>query len=224
MTRQIGRRVTVAASCLALLTSCGVHGSHAISGDVPGVTPSGTSMKVGGTATVPYHWYANTLHSSRSGLAHVELSVTAIERGNVAEFRAFVARLRPSSKQQTAAAQIGVPYYLRVTVKNVGSGPMQLHETLSWNDAIWWVIKAYAPDGHEAKNLDGVLESFGLAFPKCKGFDNSNVLFTERLDPGQEVSGCHIVVASSGSEVGRVEYRVAVGLRAKEYKYDWTTT
>ncbi|MFD7629099.1 hypothetical protein ACFV7Q_24220 [Streptomyces sp. NPDC059851] len=138
-----------------------------------GMAKSGQTFKLGETATVPFSYGSN-----KGGT--VALTVTAIEQGNPSDLDAF--KLGDQVKGK-------VPYYIRYTVKNVGT------TDLSYSSV--GHIKGLLGDGSEA----GKLAVIGK-FDKCpneslpKGFTN-----------GQTQTGCAVALAPSAeTKVSAAEY------------------
>ncbi|NXY98181.1 hypothetical protein HYE82_28190 [Streptomyces sp. BR123] len=149
------------------------YGSSAPAAGAAGQAKSGQTFKLGETATVPFDY-----GSTKGGT--IALTVTAIEQGNPADLDVF--KLGDQVKGK-------VPYYIRYTVKNVGSTDLSF--------ASVGHMKGLLGDGSEA----GKLSVIGK-FDKCpaeslpKGFTN-----------GQTQTGCAVALAPSAeTKVSAAEY------------------
>lgn len=119
------------------------------------LTPPGTRLKVGQKAVVPWEY-----GSSRGTIG---ITVTAIERGDVAAF-----------KQRFGAKANGlVPYYIRYTVENVGGtdlanvGAPDLSAQLSDGSPTGVVLMGSLPEC-ESGDADSGFSAAGARFQTCK--------------------------------------------------------
>ncbi|MCX5613521.1 hypothetical protein OHB39_39465 [Streptomyces sp. NBC_00047] len=128
-----------------------------------GTAKSGQAFKLGETATVPFDYGNN-----KGGT--IDLTVTTIEQGNPADLESL--NLGDKVKGM-------IPYYVRYTVKNVGTTDLSF-STVGH-------IKGLLPDGSEAQGVSVIGK-----FEKCKG-DSLPKGFTN----GQTQNGCAIALAPS---------------------------
>ncbi|MFJ4778761.1 hypothetical protein [Streptomyces sp. NPDC088762] len=138
------------------------YSSEAPSG-AAGTAKSGQAFKLGETATVPFDYGSN-----KGGT--IALTVTTVEQGNPADLDSL--NLGDKVKGM-------IPYYVRYTVKNVGT------TDLSYSSV--GHIKGLLPDGSEAQGVSVIGK-----FEKCKD-DSLPKGFTN----GQTQAGCAIALAPS---------------------------
>ncbi|MGW7451949.1 hypothetical protein [Streptomyces sp. NPDC054787] len=128
-----------------------------------GTAKSGQAFKLGETATVPFDYGNN-----KGGT--IALTVTTVEQGNPSDLDSL--NLGDKVKGM-------IPYYVRYTVKNVGT------TDLSYSSV--GHIKGLLPDGSEAQGVSVIGK-----FEKCKD-DSLPKGFTN----GQSQAGCAIALAPS---------------------------
>lgn len=163
---------SAAASAPASPSAPGGYGSEAPAG-AAGAAKPGQAFKIGETATVPFSYGSN-----KGGT--IALTVTAVEQGQPADLDSL--KLGDKVKGM-------VPFYVRYTVKNVGTTDLSFSSVGH--------IKGLLPDGSEAQGV-----SILGKFEKCKddalpkGFTN-----------GQTQTNCAIALAPSAqTKVAGAEY------------------
>ncbi|MER6450180.1 hypothetical protein [Streptomyces venezuelae] len=156
-------------------------GDGAVPAGAPGTAKSGQVFKIGEAAEVPYDY--GDFKGSR-----LALTVTAIEQGTPADLQGLDLGDKANGK---------VPYYIRYSVKNIGTTDMSY--------ASVGHVKGLLGDGTEAQSL-AVIGSF----EKCK-----NESMPKGFAHGQTQTSCAIALAPSsqvkvaGAEYGGNPYNAA---------------
>jgi hypothetical protein len=143
--------------------------------DVPeGVTmtKAGTQLKFGEPATVAYE--PNTKRSSV-----IELTVDSVQAGRIADFAAY---------QLNARTKTSRPYYVRVHVKNVGTGDLSRAP-----------VPLYAVD---TRNTLIQPSSFNNTFKKCP-----STPLPAGFGPGKAMSGCLVYLVPAGGTLVEMSFR-----------------
>jgi len=107
------------------------------------LTPTGTTLNVGQTATVEYE--VKSLAKETTKLA---ITAKAVRKGAIADLKNF---------NLDAQTKVSEPFYVTMTFKNVGSRPME-------PGGIFGLINAHNTDGDELNRLSLLGE-----FTKCEG-------------------------------------------------------
>ncbi|MFG2713394.1 hypothetical protein ACGFX2_22935 [Streptomyces goshikiensis] len=157
-------------------TSAGTSGGA--DGAAPGGTPAGAAkpgqtFKIGEAATVPFTYGSDTKGT-------IALTVTAVEQGQAADLESL--KLGDKVKGM-------VPYYIRYTVKNVGTTNLEYSSVGH--------IKGLLPDGSEAQGVSVIGK-----FEKCK--DDA---LPSGFTGGKTQTNCAITLAPSAqTKVVGAEY------------------
>jgi hypothetical protein len=140
----------------------------------PGITltKAGDTLKLGEPATVAYE-----PNSQRSSV--LEMSVSSIQQGLISDFASY--QLSADTKKST-------PYYVKVTVKNVGTGDLSRTG-----------IPLYAVDGSNSLNQQ---TSFNNTFAKCPSQP-----LPAGFTAGKSLSACLVFVLRPGQTLTKVSYR-----------------
>ncbi len=136
------------------------------------LTPAGETLKFGEAATVAYQ-----PNPQRSSV--LEMKVTSVQKGRITDFAGY--QLNPQTKQST-------PYYVKVDVKNVGTG-----------DLSHTGIPLYAVDTSNSLNQQ---TSFNNTFSKCPSQP-----LPAGFTAGKSEATCLVFVLRPGQSLTKVSYR-----------------
>jgi hypothetical protein len=143
--------------------------------DVPSgidLTPAGESLKFGQPAVVAYQ-----PNSQRSSV--LQMTVTSVQKGLISDFAGY--QLNAQTKQST-------PYFVKVAVKNVGTG-----------DLSHTGIPLYAVDTSNSLNQQ---TSFNNTFATCPSQP-----LPAGFTAGKSLSTCLVFVLRPGQSLTKVSYR-----------------
>jgi hypothetical protein len=143
--------------------------------DVPSgvtLTPAGQTLKFGEPAAVAYQ-----PNAQRNSV--LQLSVVSVQKGLISDFASY--QLNTQTKQST-------PYYVKVAVKNVGTG-----------DVSRTGIPLYAVDSSNSLNQQ---TSFNNTFAKCPSQP-----LPAGFTAGKALSTCLVFVLRPGQTLTKVSYR-----------------
>jgi hypothetical protein len=138
------------------------------------LTKAGETLRYGESATVAYEPNPSSTHSSV-----LQLSVSSVQAGRISDFASY--QLSTETKKST-------PYYVKVTVKNVGTGDLSRTG-----------IPLYAVDSSNSLNQQ---TSFNNTFAKCPSQP-----LPAGFTGGKSVSTCLVFVLRPGQSLTKVSYR-----------------
>jgi hypothetical protein len=140
----------------------------------PGITltKAGETLQLGAPATVAYE-----PNPQRSSV--LEMTVASVQQGLISDFASY--QLSADTKKST-------PYYVKVTVKNVGTGDLSRTG-----------IPLYAVDGSNSLNQQ---TSFNNTFAKCPSQP-----LPAGFTAGKSLSTCLVFVLRPGQTLTKVSYR-----------------